>query len=57
MLTLFGAVAEYERTLALERRSAGIAKAKPEGRYKGRAPVPEGKIKYALALKARGVKN
>jgi DNA invertase Pin-like site-specific DNA recombinase len=41
MLTMLGAVAEFERALMLERQREGIAKAKGEGRreYKGRAPT------------------
>jgi DNA invertase Pin-like site-specific DNA recombinase len=38
MLTMLGAVAEFERTLMLERQREGIARAKAEGRYKGRKP-------------------
>ncbi len=33
-----GAVAEFERSLILERQREGIAIAKAEGRYKGRKP-------------------
>ncbi len=36
MLTTLGAVAEFERSMMLERQRVGIAKAKAEGRYKGR---------------------
>ena len=32
-------VAEFERALTLERQREGIAKAKGESRYKGRAPT------------------
>jgi len=56
MLTMFGAMAEYERDLMLERQREGIAKAKSEGRYKGRAPVSDAKVKQALALRDQGVK-
>ena len=37
MLTMFSAFAEFERSLLLERQRAGIARAKAEGRYRGRA--------------------
>jgi len=37
MLQVLGAVAEHERSLMLERQREGIAKAKAEGKYKGRA--------------------
>ncbi|AFA74211.1 resolvase [Gordonia polyisoprenivorans VH2] len=39
LLTMLGAVAEFERSLILERQREGIAVAKAEGKYKGRKPV------------------
>jgi DNA invertase Pin-like site-specific DNA recombinase len=39
VLNLLGAVAEFERAMMLERQRDGIAKAKSEGRYKGRKPT------------------
>ena len=39
MLTILGGVATWEREMMLERQREGIAKAKSEGRYKGRAPT------------------
>lgn len=38
MLTVIGAIAEFERQNILERQCEGIAIAKREGRYKGRRP-------------------
>lgn len=38
LLSVLGAFAEFERSLILERQREGIAQAKKEGRYKGRAP-------------------
>lgn len=38
MLTVLGAVATFERDLMLERQREGIAKAKADGKYKGRKP-------------------
>jgi DNA invertase Pin-like site-specific DNA recombinase len=38
MLSVMGAVAEFERSLLLERQREGIAVAKRAGKYKGRAP-------------------
>ncbi|MDV3291905.1 recombinase family protein [Mycobacterium avium subsp. hominissuis] len=38
MLSVMGAVAEFERALLLERQREGIAIAKTKGKYKGRAP-------------------
>jgi len=38
LLSMLGAVAEFERSLILERQREGIAIAKTEGKYKGRTP-------------------
>ncbi|MEP3525070.1 MAG: recombinase family protein [Hyphomicrobiales bacterium] len=56
MLTMFGAMAEYERSLMLERQREGIAKAKLDGKYKGRAPVPEQTVAKVITLKNEGLK-
>lgn len=39
MLTILAGVATWEREVMLERQREGIAKAKADGRYKGRAPT------------------
>lgn len=39
LLSLIGAVAEFERALILERQKEGIALARAAGRYKGRRPI------------------
>lgn len=39
MLTMIGAINEFERTNLLERQREGIAIAKRNGKYKGRKPV------------------
>lgn len=39
MVTVLGAVAAFERELMLERQREGIAKAKADGKYKGRKPT------------------
>ncbi len=36
ILTVMGAIAQFERAIMLERQREGIAKAKSEGKYKGR---------------------
>ncbi len=54
MLTVLGAVAEFERTLMLERQREGIAKAKAEGRYKGRKPTARAKAEEVRRLHAQG---
>lgn len=39
MLTMLGAIAEFERSNLLERQREGIAIAKEKGKYKGRQPI------------------
>lgn len=39
LLSMLGAVAEFERSMILERQREGIAIAKAAGRYKGRKPA------------------
>ena len=39
MLTMIGAISEFERQNILERQREGIEIAKREGKYKGRKPV------------------
>jgi len=39
MLNVLGSVAEFERSMMLERQKVGIAKARAEGKFKGRAPT------------------
>jgi DNA invertase Pin-like site-specific DNA recombinase len=39
MLTIMAGIAAWEREIMLERQREGIAKAKTEGKYKGRAPT------------------
>ena len=56
MLTLLGGVAEFERSIMLERQREGIAKAKAAGKYKGRKPTAMAKSDDVLALKAKGMK-
>lgn len=55
MLNLLGSIAEFERELMLERQREGIAKAKAEGKYKGRAPTARAKAEEVLRLKAGGM--
>ncbi|KAB2783174.1 recombinase family protein [Brucella anthropi] len=55
MLNLLGSIAEFERELMLERQREGIAKAKADGKYKGRAPTARAKAEDVLRLKARGM--
>lgn len=55
MLTILGGVAEFEREIMLERQREGIAKAKAEGKYKGRAPTARAKADEVLRLHAEGI--
>jgi DNA invertase Pin-like site-specific DNA recombinase len=55
VLTTLGAVAEFERSLMLERQRVGIAKARADGKYRGRQPTARAKTKEVLMLKQEGV--
>ncbi|ORJ61608.1 recombinase family protein [Geothermobacter hydrogeniphilus] len=55
MLTMLGAIAEFEREMMLERQAEGIAKAKEEGRYKGRKPTARAKAKEVYDLADKGL--
>jgi DNA invertase Pin-like site-specific DNA recombinase len=55
MLTLIGAIAQFERELMLERQREGIAKAKAAGKYRGRAPTARAKLDQIRALQSQGV--
>jgi DNA invertase Pin-like site-specific DNA recombinase len=48
LLSMLGAVAEFERSLIRERQREGIALAKADGRYKGRKPALTGEKLAAL---------
>jgi len=54
MLQVLGSVAEFERSMMLERQREGIAKAKSEGKFKGRAPTARAKADKVLAMLAAG---
>ena len=55
MLNVMGSVAQFEREMMLERQREGIAKAKSEGRYKGRKPTARARADEVLALRAEGL--
>ena len=55
LLTMIGAIGQFEREMMLERQREGIAKAKSEGKYTGRAPTARAKAAQARALRAEGV--
>ena len=55
MMTIVGAIAQFEREMMLERQREGIAKAKAEGKYKGRKPTAIAKAREVRALRGDGV--
>ncbi|WAE63595.1 recombinase family protein [Stutzerimonas sp. R40042] len=55
MLNVLGSVAQFEREMMLERQREGIAKAKAEGKYKGRKPKGAPLADQIMALKAEGM--
>ena len=57
LLSMMGAVAEFERSLILERQREGIAQAKARGAYKGRKPISEEVLDHARRLIASGKKK
>ena len=54
LLTMFAAVAEFERAIMLERQRVGVARARAEGKYRGRAPTARRQIKRVAALHGEG---
>ena len=56
MLAVIGAVGQAEREAMLERQREGIAKAKREGRYKGRVPTARRRADEIIRLKETGIK-
>lgn len=55
MVNLLGSISAFERELMLERQLAGIAKAKAEGKYKGRKPTAMAKREEVVALVQSGL--
>jgi DNA invertase Pin-like site-specific DNA recombinase len=56
MLTILAGVATWEREIMLERQREGIAKAKAEGKYKGRKPTVAVQAEQIRAMHAAGEK-
>jgi DNA invertase Pin-like site-specific DNA recombinase len=56
LLTMIAAVATFEREMMLERQREGIAKAKAEGKYRGRKPTARARAAEIASLKADGVR-
>lgn len=57
MLNLLGSIAQFEREVMLERQREGIARAKLEGRYKGRKPTARLLAEQVQKLANEGVKR
>ena len=55
IMKLLGSIAEFEREMMLERQREGIAKAKAEGKYKGRAPTARAKSDEVMKLYDDGI--
>lgn len=55
LLNMLGAVSEFERSMMLERQKLGIAKAKSEGKYKGRKPTARAQSQSVLKLRSEGI--
>jgi DNA invertase Pin-like site-specific DNA recombinase len=56
LFTMIGAVATFEREMMLERQREGIARAKAEGKYKGRKPTARARAAEIATLRADGVR-
>jgi DNA invertase Pin-like site-specific DNA recombinase len=55
LFTVIGAIAEFERGMMLERQREGIAKAKAEGKYRGRKPTAVAKANVVRELHEKGI--
>jgi DNA invertase Pin-like site-specific DNA recombinase len=55
IVTMFGAVAQFERELMKVRMLEGIAKAKADGKYRGRVPTARRKAPLVRELHAKGL--
>jgi DNA invertase Pin-like site-specific DNA recombinase len=55
LLTVIGAIGQFEREMMLERQREGIAKAKADGKYKGRKPTARAMGDDVRALNAQGI--
>jgi DNA invertase Pin-like site-specific DNA recombinase len=54
MLNVLGSVAAFEREVMLERQREGIAKAKAEGKYRGRKHTALAQVGEVMKLKEQG---
>jgi len=54
LINLVGSIAQFEREIMLERQREGIAKAKKEGKYKGRVATARAKASEIFRLRGQG---
>ena len=54
LFNMIGAVAQFEREIMLERQREGIARAKAEGKYKGRVPTARARSTEVLGMMLQG---
>ena len=55
IMNVLGSVAQFERSMMLERQAVGIAKAKAEGKYRGRQPTARKKAAQIEELLGLGL--
>jgi DNA invertase Pin-like site-specific DNA recombinase len=55
LLTVFAAFAQFEREMMLERQREGIARARAQGKYRGRKPTARARAGEVRALRAEGL--
>ena len=55
LLNLMGSIYQFEREILLERQMVGIAKAKADGKYKGRKPLSKAIKEQIQILKEKGI--
>jgi DNA invertase Pin-like site-specific DNA recombinase len=55
MLNVIGSVAQFEREMMLERQREGIAKAKADGKYRGRKATARAKVNDVRAMQQQGI--
>lgn len=55
LLTMMAAIAEFERAIMLERQKIGVAKAKADGKYRGRAPTARRMTPQVREMRAAGI--
>ena len=55
LLTMMAAIAEFELSIMKERQRVGIAKAKADGRYRGRVPTARRQSARVIELRASGL--